>query len=1121
MHKLYFRTIQLPKIIVPSKLCLLISITTIIIFTILSLISYVANCNNHRGLSHKHAGKHGSWRHQLETSFYDKYYQQTPRDYDDSQDSTDSIAKSTPIIFNDLLSDQKRLRRQVLNDNPNLVFQEEQEVRSGDQILPTKILPKHIYIEKNSNLFSPIFNFQLTSNTVDTQHNVAQNIKQPGPQNDPNNLFDLVEPGSGAGFDQQPFSEPSGPESTMNMVNPTRVMNSNDYPLSTPTMVNGYDRPPLLNRRIPKLIAVAGQFWRYTLPADTFVDEDGDMRQLKTIVSLGAPLGNRGLNKDIIVRKDQPDEQYFYWLQYDQTTQTLNGFPTENDGGKHEFILTVVDRWGLSSNESIEINVRQHPSIRAFTHLISINRIAWDKQSSLSIVDVLGNIVRRLSLEVFGDRTAENIIIHSYQISQAQTAPQLPNMISESGDYLLTLTWSNSSMPIHHCDLGRLETASKFMIDLQYLNPDWNLEVGERVNLTPSQRLLKALLPEFRPSSIDISLQGSCESKVTTYNNNSAKSGSVNQSEPSVRMKIGKLNWKLGEPIVYRIPDGVFETTSSDKTWTLTLHTIDGLPLEQDPRYNFMEFNPDLRTLYGLPYDISNHVGQRELILTAIDLSTGHKVREVFVIEIGLQDLTTQNNRAFRVSLYFIPRANRFGPEERVSLSGRIIEALGLNNWNFARDQDYSDFVVMNIYKFVAPNEPYTITPNANGGINRWRYLDRVIQVIDEIPGTNAISNDLSPVDVQGKQSDYLYKFTWTNETIGNRGDCPVEVIKDNILNALERTMIDYVPPLIDTRPEDPANNDSVRFYERLKSYFEPESDLVHLRFEPLSACVEALEVHDVGNIDIADMADRATESAPDIPTTTSITSNIQPSRESPKKATIDEDEYWSIVVLIVLVVALIFVVMMFFMGMHTYRINQEKKFELQVRLAQARQNSMFLSSMVLADNAAPHEIVGQMVTPAINKQIYTAQDDHSSRKPVILDNEKQLWANGVINSAVYRPTAVHMSGGDIQTTSLRPNMTFTLDSIAGSVQNVQINGLGDFNDGRQRAMTLNRKPFNANNSKLFNRQGSMQQINHSQSILTVASLAAPLNVIAHPLPLIYTPLPVVCESNAETPREV
>lgn len=1045
---------------------------------------------------------------------------------------TDLFAKPTPKLDLNLITSSKSERNTFKKEayannnqeNGQDYYNNEQNFSIDNtdikNISPAQVIERQHYIYgPDYNLFSPIFNLQSLDFNL-AQINYPQSSNYQAQQSVPTqNSFDtnndLVESGSGswdnnlAPDDNSNIMEDS---TTLNQFNPssivpTQVLTPNFGTLATPLPNDSQNKPPILNRRLPKLAITSGQFWRYFIPSDSFLDEEGDMRQLRSRILRKSPVFSNVIDKQAANITNNPNQesfgQFYSWLQYDQNSLLLYGFPTEDDAGMHELVLEVTDRWGSSSSEIIEIHVKQHQSTRAFTHSIVINRVDWDGRGYQSMIDAIGELIKRISSKMYLDFDFRNLIVQYYTFDK-QPVTINPHGPPWSNDEMLqndrrgmntsfTIAWSNASLPIHPCNLSQLEILMKPLIAYRYSSSNWSLYRDEKIELEPSQNLTRIMGPEFKPTNISIHLQGTCE---TIDLSNKINEQISPDSTPRTQIKIGKLNWKLGEPIRYQIPAETFSDEKGSqltRKLKLTVHTIDGLVLDKDHKYNFLEFDSETQTLYGLPYSQENHAGQRELQLTARHPLSGRKAREVFIVNIVPQDLTSINNRAFRMSLYLSTRTGLFGPRERVNLSQKIFKALGAGDPDFDHDQLNPELTVIGVQKFAIRNRRDYISSVPSGGDN---YADDVVGLLD-ITNDDQIDNFyMSKEEMRRDEATSLgnafYKFTWTNGTIGYRGDCPMEVIKENILYALEQSMLKF--KFVGPFPTDePAKNDSAKFYDRLRLYFEPESSLIHLRFEPLGACTSALEVHDVGNNGLADNVDRISEFSSHVDNfIVDLTTPIPVSPSIPK---IDSDasneEYWSIVVLIILVVALIFVIIMFFMGMHTYKINQDKRFELQMRLAQARQNSMFLSSMILAQ-ASPND----MLAPGAAKSIcHVHEEEKGSRKPVILDKEKQLLSGCDIPTQVLKSTAVQHNGKSYETTSVRPDVNFALNQMTnGWQQGISLGPqtiMHNYMDGKQHAVTLNRRPSSL--IRGMSRQNTSIGLNPSQSVLTVASLAGPV----------------------------
>lgn len=1056
-----------------------------------------------------------------------------------TDEETNSLTESTPILDSGSIISMKNKRhtqnRRTYSYNSQVIgpdnYDERNSISSIDikSISPAKVIEGQHYIYgPDFNLFSPIFNLQtLDFNLAHISYPQLNNYQaQPIPaQNSFDSSNDLIELGSGNWDSSLPPEDSSNVledttrliQSGPSSVSPTQVLTPSLGTLATP-LPQDQNRAPTLIRRLPKLAIISGQFWRFYIPSDTFLDEDGDLRQLRSRILRRNPILSNfidGQETNVTQNSNQESfDQFYSWLQYDQNSLLLYGFPTENDVGTHELVLEVTDRWGSSSSETIEIHVKQHQSTRAFTHSIVINRVDWDVLGYQSMIDGVSELIRRISAKVYSDLDFKNLILQYYALDKLHktnsNGQSWPNDDSLQGDsrnnnMSFTIAWSNGSLPIHPCNLSHIENLIKPLIAYQNLS----LLVGDKIEVEPSQNLTKAIGPEFRLTNISIHLQGACE--IQDSSSNKINEHMNTDQNPKTQIKVGKLNWRLGEPIKYQIPAGTFSDENGShltRGLELTVHTIDGLLLDKDLRYNFLEFDSETQTLYGLPYSQENHAGQRELLLTARHPKSGKKAREVFIVNIAPQDLTSINNRAFRMSLYLSTRTGLFGPKERVSLSKKILRSLRAGEPNFDHDQLSPELIVMGVQKFAIRNRADYISSEPSGSDS---YQDDIVGLVDTVRDDQVdsfyVSKEEFRRDEAPTQAQIFYKFTWTNETIGYRGDCPVEVIKENILYALEQSMLrfKFVGPLV---TEDSTKNDSAKFYDRLRLYFEPESNLIHLRFEPLGACISALEVHDVGNNALADNVDSQTNQPFLVDLTTP---NSVPPVISGTEIDSTNEEYWSIVVLIILVVVLIFVIIMFFMGMHTYKINQDKRFELQARLAQARQNSMYLSSMILANHASPND----MLAPGVAKSICDVhEEEKGSRRPVILDKEKQLLSGYEIPTQSMRFTAVQHHGSSYETTSIQPNMSLALNPITnGWQQGINIGPttvMHGYVDGKQQSATLHRIPSSSMRRK--SRQNTLiSGMNPSQSILTVASLAGPVLPITTQtdFPVIYAQVPL------------
>lgn len=866
-------------------------------------------------------------------------------------------------------------------------------------------------------------------------------------------------------------------------IHPTRLLTPRFQESSafSSTADNYINKPPLLNRRLPKLFVVAGKFWKHFIPYDTFVDEDGDLRQLRSTIIVKKQRSSQ--NSSVLQTINQPVivGDYFSWIQYDQTSKLLYGFPTDDDIGVHQLVLLVKDKFGALSEEMIEIYVKQHPSHRAHSHLLSLHDVSLDLQSFPSMVDALGEFFRRIATKLYNVRDFDDLVIKYYKIENMKNNNQTDsNMDMTTPDQSVTATfsiaWYNSSVPVHSCNITTIEALLAPLVEVRTSNSMWLVGHEQLRALQPSKDLIKISGSEFKPYHVSLELSGVCESR--SQSDRLDLSHLENVTNFKIKNRIGSLNFFLGQLIDYKIPAETFEWNNgpvTKKDLHLSLLTIDGHLLEQDAGYNFMEFDSESQTLYGLPYDYPNHAGQKELLLIAIDPITGRKLREAFVLNVEPFDLTSINNRAFKISLYLIARTVEFGPKERVMLGYRMMHAIksgSSKEVNHTLD-NYREFIVTEVQKFSS-------SVDFNLASSR---LGEIVKVEDDsMNSEHQESYDTSTM--LSRQEYSVYKFSWTNSTIGQLGNCPYEVIQKNILYALEESMME-----LDVHDEDSTRNDSVRFFNRLHHFFEPENDLVHLRFEPTGSCLNEMDVNHVGRADLADQIDKAINIHNDEvielwPTSEGVLTTARPQVDA------NDDEYWSIVVLIILVVALIFVIVMFFMGIHTYKMNQDQRLELQLRLAQARSNSMYLSSVMLANQAA-----GFAPIPA-NKQAYDVLNaGDGSRKPVILDNERvQL---GLRHPTIGKHTTVQLDGYTTHTLPIRPTATITLESLASGVPQVvgtighSSSVISHLDDNRTK--TLQRINRSQNQPISSMHQTSMYNINQT---MAPTIMAAPLQMV-------------------------
>ena len=192
------------------------------------------------------------------------------------------------------------------------------------------------------------------------------------------------------------------PEITTTQIETTteeeRPPTSVEYPSTPSTIPN---KSPYINKRIRKLELISGKYWKYTIPAETFVDfEDGDTRKLK-LTFLMSTSGD--------TTQEQPASDF--WIQFDHENQYLYALPTDEDIGKHLFNLVAVDSSGAHVTEALEVHVRQHKNTRAFTHVFTLSNVFWDPFQFACLIEATSSLLKRVTTRIFSDTNIQTIAV--------------------------------------------------------------------------------------------------------------------------------------------------------------------------------------------------------------------------------------------------------------------------------------------------------------------------------------------------------------------------------------------------------------------------------------------------------------------------------------------------------------------------------------------------------------------------------------------------------------------------------------------------------------------------------------------------------------------------------------
>lgn len=180
--------------------------------------------------------------------------------------------------------------------------------------------------------------------------------------------------------------------------------------------------PPIVLRRLPKITATAGKVLRYPIPADTFSDSEDNSRNLQL---------------ELITQSGKPIDQVT-WIGFDSAAKEIYGLPLADDIGKYTFLVQARNSANLTVTEAAEIQVRQHPSERAFNHrfTLQLEPEFSDDEKLLPTIHWLLKTVAAL-VNTTGDKE-DAIVVRSIQ--------------GEVKDgHAFNFTWSNDSLARTHC----------------------------------------------------------------------------------------------------------------------------------------------------------------------------------------------------------------------------------------------------------------------------------------------------------------------------------------------------------------------------------------------------------------------------------------------------------------------------------------------------------------------------------------------------------------------------------------------------------------------------------------------------------------------------------------------
>lgn len=370
---------------------------------------------------------------------------------------------------------------------------------------------------------------------------------------------------------------------TQTFISSMDIASSEIKPTRSQTVVEKTKKPPgtpnfkpTIEKRVKKLLMVAGKVWKFQIPIDTFVDmEDGDTRHLKLLFMTAERTAVRPSS----------------WIQFDPEKQTLYALPLDEHIGKYEFILEAMDNEGASTNDRLDIHVWQHQAARAKHHEFSVT-LKYNKWQYPITIDWNFEFAKRLS-RYYGDKNESNIAVQ-----YVATEP------------ITTFTWSNDSLPTYPCPTEEIAELTNKLID-------------ENTNEV-SVAFRKAMGMDFDIIDASVNFLGVCHSPASTT------SSTHSNFPPMLRNPIERINTTVGEILRFKIPDDTFYDFEDGSTryLTLTFLTIENV---RPPKSSWVQFDHKSQELYGLPFD--GDAGRHEFQLVAMD-NNGLQINDVFVIEV-------------------------------------------------------------------------------------------------------------------------------------------------------------------------------------------------------------------------------------------------------------------------------------------------------------------------------------------------------------------------------------------------------------------------------------------------------------------------------------------------------
>ncbi|XP_053214846.1 dystroglycan 1-like [Panonychus citri] len=482
---------------------------------------------------------------------------------------------------------------------------------------------------------------------------------------------------------------------------------------------------PELRARIPKLAPIAGKYWTFKIPDNTFIDrEDGLTDKLRL-----------GFTRVRSSMKDKSSKDF--WIQFDAENQVLTAFPTDDDVGIYEnqFYLEAVDSGGLSNYENITIHVRQHTSYRKFPYNITFYRVYWDPLRITTTIEALRNFAQIIS-QVNGDFNIDSFIVQ-----------HLTKETIDGKDYW-TIVSTNDSIPAYPCPTKKIQQLYNRLAD----------KPSKGQYALPSELLTSKMSKMFTIEGVGLSI--SCSKPNTAA------------EKPELRNAIDELRFRLGEVFRYKIAENMFYSGRGRNTYNLEISLYDGFGRVPAPD-SFVKFNEKTFEIIGLAED-RKYIRENEFNLVARDRESENEASDAFVIVI--EDPWIEEEISFTVTIG-ITLNDKIDIEDKLDIAHRISTIM-------FKDPDTSSLRILKIVKrdyTLMQSGYYTGTDAAkNPNLSD---VDDEENTIERSKRSEPYDNSIDEGSIHT-----MYEYVWTNKTeplLAKGGECPSTDIQDYILSKL------------------------------------------------------------------------------------------------------------------------------------------------------------------------------------------------------------------------------------------------------------------------------------------------------------------------------------------------